>query len=1463
MSVPTRKRPAVEDACPTPAIRQRVGMETAWTMRLRPRVPASAPIGAQCNSKEPSRARRKASPKKRQRGKSTTRGKSRKASTASERRPVDRSARLITRNAIKEAELATYRHVIIEAERLAKLEAERLAKYEAERLEAERLEAERLEAERLAKEEAERRAKDEADRLEAERLKSFISLRIEKEAHDGIASIAVVTVIPLVKDLIMFRELARETVIEYLGEQPMAYKTSLKLVVTLMQEGNIEDEDGIKTRERTFHSGVLEPGVSKFNSWTHVDKGTDIAAKYDNMWAVLEAAIDEYVEGGSGWTLLNCVMLNIHCHKVLPFSQRGSSFLPLPPSIQNKKACVNVNNSDSSCFKYAVLSALFCDDPLVRMSVSRASVYRTHMSALTFEKDGDSIKMPFDVRDAEKFERWNSQPITIFGLDVVDATHDARHYRQNLEIEYMSRLPSSKPTIMLIRIYNDVKSHYVWLKKPAAFLRLSSAVNPCVRCLQDFKRKSTLEKHVADNRCVNASKTKKVLPAYGEHLTCFNKKQPPIPFRMYMDGESMLKKVSVQRGPGCHVDNEHVYTHIGLQFVSDYPTLIHNEYKAFEGETCVVDALKWSDAKAGECRGVLARETPLQMTAADETAFHEALQCHICNRVLGDDRVRDHDHVNGQYRGAAHMACNLVYTFKKKKGKEDGEARVRFLLPVLAHNMKGYDSHFLMQFAGTSGLKIGDPIAQTLEKYMSVTIGRCKFVDSMQFLNSSLEKLVDSLTSGGRDTFRLFNESFKNLPEEVVGDLRRKGVFPYEWYDAEEKLRMQLPPREAFASKLCDEECPIDDYERAERVYKQTHCAYFEDYLRLYLQTDVVLLADVFESFRKTWYADHRLDPLNYITLPSLSWDSMLKKLRDSKATLEASAMSKDAGAVAAYNAFPASIECFKRGQLKMLEFVGGSTSEASMIRGGVSSIMQRYAEANNPYLGTPEQFNQYKADRSRGDVCTLSGEDALSKYGWDTTKPSSYIMYWDANNLYGWAMSQYLPIGAYSWLACINGKWRALSKGDGYGSEENLTARFLPERIRAIGHENAIGYILEVDGHWPDELHDGLNSYPLGPESVCFRPSPTTEALMATLGVKGDKQAKLSPNLAPKSKYKVHYRALQQMLEHGFVLSRVNRVLTFRQFPILKAYIDFNTAKRAAATSEFEKDLYKLANNSIYGKTAENVDNRIVVKFAQGGQRALYYAGQPRTQGFRIFSNELTAYQMRKTLTVYNRPMIVGAATLDISKTLMYDFHYSVMKKYGGRAALLFTDTDSLCYHIYASDVYKDMCQDSTAFDMSDYHASFRTLDGLSVLDKTNKKVIGKMKDEQAGVCRDVTCSRCRGSTPLPHAVRAFVGLRSKMYACDLVSSNDAELVKKTAKGVKKGFVERHIKFSNYKAALFGSGEDLRQRATFSAIRAVDHQVATIEMTKVSLCAIDTKRYVLSDNVHTLAHGHWRIREG
>ena len=477
--------------------------------------------------------------------------------------------------------------------------------------------------------------------------------------------------------------------------------------------------------------------------------------------------------------------------------------------------------------------------------------------------------------------------------------------------------------------------------------------------------------------------------------------------------------------------------------------------------------------------------------------------------------------------------------------------------------------------------------------------------------------------------------------------------------------------------------------------------------------------------------------------------------------------------------------------------------------------------------------------------------------------------MYWDANNLYGWAMSQYLPIGDYAWLQQCSLRamgeedetlrWvRARVDSDGSGSEDALTARFTPQFIKALKPDARTGYMLEVDLLYPRALHDAHNALPLAPESASFAASPTTHALQAQLGLRADSLPKLIPNLRDKVKYKVHYRALQQMLELGMVLVRVHRVLEFTQHPILKGYIDFNTSQRAKAANDFEKSLYKLANNAIYGKTTENVENHITVKFAQTGQRALYYAGLPRTSGFRVFSNGLTAYKLQNTSVRYNRPVIMGASILDISKTLVYDFHYRhVLQEYGVAARLLFTDTDSLTYHITTVDLYEDMRRSSALFDMAGYSSAFCTLNGGAVRDRTNNKVIGKMKDEQAEPCGEQDCERCQGPTPLPHAIRAFCGLRAKMYACDLV----AHEAKKAAKGVQRGHVRRSIKFEDYHRALFGTEPgDLRQSATFSAIRSYDHQVCTVELTKTSLCAVDSKRYVLPGNVRTLAHGHWRI---
>ena len=187
-----------------------------------------------------------------------------------------------------------------------------------------------------------------------------------------------------------------------------------------------------------------------------------------------------------------------------------------------------------------------------------------------------------------------------------------------------------------------------------------------------------------------------------------------------------------------------------------------------------------------------------------------------------------------------------------------------------------------------------------------------------------------------------------------------------------------------------------------------------------------------------------------------------------------------------------------------------------------------------------------------------------------------------------------------------------------------------------------------------------------------------------------------------------VHYRNLKQYLELGTKLTKIHRVLVFNQSPWLKSYIDFNTEKRKNAANNFEKDFYKLMNNSVFGKTMENLRKRVNVKLVNDKMKLTKLTASPCFDYFRIFSEELAAVNMRKTKLYLNRPIYVGFAILDLSKVLMYQFHYEYMKpKYDYKAKLLFTDTDSLCYQITTGDVYQDMLQDIELFDTSEYARS------------------------------------------------------------------------------------------------------------------------------------------------------------
>ena len=377
-------------------------------------------------------------------------------------------------------------------------------------------------------------------------------------------------------------------------------------------------------------------------------------------------------------------------------------------------------------------------------------------------------------------------------------------------------------------------------------------------------------------------------------------------------------------------------------------------------------------------------------------------------------------------------------------------------------------------------------------------------------------------------------------------------------------------------------------------------------------------------------------------------------------------------------------------------------------------------------------------------------------------------------------------------------------------------------------------GLILEVDLEYPKELHNLHNDYPLAAERVRVTKDMLSEyckKIAAKYNISTGLVSKLVPTLKNKEKYVLHYRNLQLYLDLGLKINKVHRVLEFNQSLWLKQYIDFNTNKRKNAKNAFEKDFFKLMNNSVFGKTMENLRKRVDVRLVTDEKKLTKLASKPTYVSSKIINENLVAvHKIQESLTL-NRPAYVGMCILDLSKTLMYDFHYNYIKtKYGDKAKLLFTDTDSLTYQIEAEDVYQDFWNDKDKFDNSDYPES------SSYYYNANKKVIGKFKDEAAGM-----------------PIREFIGLQSKMYS--YVKDNHKE--ERTAKGIKKNIIKNDINYENYRQTLF-SEEQIHHK--MKTIRSKNHQLGSYEINKVSLSCFDDKRYILENGIDSYAYGHYLI---
>ena len=1071
-----------------------------------------------------------------------------------------------------------------------------------------------------------------------------------------------------------------------------------------------------------------------------ITEATDPHEIYNEMVDEIEEEIQKVEQAeGSGWVFLEVENLTLHTDIWDPI--KASSYIDLPDELKNKKAIINMKNKNNDkCFLWCVLRAL---NPKKEHPERIDEDLKSKEHTLNME----GIDYPVSLKDIKRFEKQNPN----ISISVLGYSKDARIFPLRIS-EYTKAKKGKyerKHNIVLLLIKDGDNSHYCLVKNESALL--SSQVNNhdhklyfCLNCLNGFDTPEKLEKH--KEYCSEEESVKINMPAPDSFIKFKNYLYSErAPFAIYADFESLLKPLDTCE-PNPNKSYTHKYNkHEPVSFVyyiksfneSVYKSTLRSYIKENEEDPDVIDVfINWleDDVKIISELG----NKPMKITPEEEEQFNQASNCWICGKFLNiDDRVRDHCHYTGRYRGAAHNICNLKYSKPNN-------------ISVFFHNLTGYDSHLFIKKLNTTMGAI-DCIPNNEENYISFskTIisgeytnkrGETKnkyfkivFKDSMKFLKSSVEALVNNLPKDG------FNNLEKYFTTEQIKLLKQKGFYPYEYMDSIEKLKdTKPPPQQAFYSKLTGKGINNYNYNHVLNVWKTFKMKSLKEYHEVYNITDVLLLADVFENFRDLCLKNYGLDPAHYYTAPGLAWDAMLKMTKIN---------------------------------LELLSDIDKLLMIEKGIRGGISIISNRYGKANNKYM---KDYNKKEA--------------------------SKYLMYVDANNLYGCAMSQKLPVNSFNWL-----------------TDREIKNLF---KVQVVQFWERTPCILEVDLEYPEELHDLHNDYPLCPERVeCDK------------GVK-----KLIPNLRHKNNYVVHYKTLMQYLNLGMELKKIHRGIRFKECDFLKPYIDTNVKLRTQAKNDFEKDFFKLMNNSVFGKTMENIRNRVNIKLVDTGEQFKKLAAKPNYESRKIFNENLVSVHMKKTSLTMNKPVYLGMSILDLSKTVMFDFHYKYIKpKYGKQAKLLFTDTDSFLYEIQTEDFYKDISGDvKDRFDTSEYPEGHPS--GLPT--GVNKKVLGMFKDEAKG-----------------KNIKEFVGLRAKLYSYKMEEGKE----NKKCKGIKKAVVEKSITHEDYKTCLKTGKEQLRRQ---NIIRSYEHTLYTEEVNKIALSAADDKRYLLKDSFDTLAWGHYKIKD-
>ena len=540
---------------------------------------------------------------------------------------------------------------------------------------------------------------------------------------------------------------------------------------------------------------------------------------------------------------------------------RGSSYLPLPDWLARKKAIVNPHNDNKECFKWSVIAV-----EEVRMKdPQRVSNYRK----LRDNYDWSGLELPVSIKDIGKFETRNNISVNVLAVEGRDIYIHRKGRRMGREIN-------------LLMVSEDGINHYTALKSLSRLLKSSNTKHKCkqhfcMNCLQGFMQESSRGQHQV--YCEDNESVRVEMPKQGSDVEFKDgQNQFRVPHITYADFQSILETMDpVEPGspnqPYTNEVNQHTPSGCCVYSKFAYED-VDNPLGTYGGKDCIETFCNYIKEEARRLYHMFP-ELPIgPLTKKQLKKYKKATKCNICYKPFTQTnlKVRDHCHYTGLYRGPVHSLCNLRY-------------KIPSYIPVVVHNLSGYDAHLFIRELGAHTSEMG-VIAKNKEDYISFSIKvpvdsyidnngeekdkpiELRFIDNFKFMSSSLDSLTKNLVRGGKKLF-----GFEDYSELQYDLLTRKGVYPYEYVNSWDRFNeTQLPLISPFYSNLNMSSISEEDYPHAQRVWKEFGIHNLGDYHDLYLRTDVVLLANVYEAFRDTCLKHYQLDPAHFYTSPGLAW---------------------------------------------------------------------------------------------------------------------------------------------------------------------------------------------------------------------------------------------------------------------------------------------------------------------------------------------------------------------------------------------------------------------------------------------------------------------------------------------------------------------------------------------------------------------------------------------------------------